>query len=64
VQSNAFGFNVSGISNQVVVIEACANLTVAQWVPLQTNILGNAALHFSDPAWTNYPGRFYRARTP
>jgi uncharacterized repeat protein (TIGR03803 family) len=64
VQSNAFGFNVSGISNQVVVIEACSNLTGVQWVPLQTNVLGNAAIHFSDPHWTNYPGRFYRARTP
>lgn len=64
VQSNAFGFNVSGISNQVVVIEAGSNLTISQWMPLQTNTLGNDPLHFSDPDWSNYPGRFYRARTP
>jgi uncharacterized repeat protein (TIGR03803 family) len=63
VRSNCFGFNVTGISNQVVIIEACTDLATSQWVPLQTNTLGSEPFFFSDPAWTNYPGRYYRAIT-
>jgi hypothetical protein len=64
VQSNFFGFNLTGISNQVVVIEASTNLAASSWVALQTNILGTNAFYFSDSQWTNYPGRFYRLRSP
>jgi len=63
VRTNHFGFNLSGFSNQVVVIEACTNLVTAQWLPLQTNTFGTNMLYFSDPKWTNYQGRFYRVRT-
>ena len=61
VQSNCFGFHVDGVFEQMVVIEASTNITASQWMPLQTNSLG--PLYFCDPAWTNYPRRFYRART-
>ena len=63
VRTNCFGFNVAGISNLVVVMEACTNLAKTNWVPLRTNTLGAAPVYFSDPKWTNYPGRFYRVRT-
>jgi uncharacterized repeat protein (TIGR03803 family) len=63
VKSNIFGFTVTGNSNQTVVVEACANLTTIEWSPLQTNTFGAGAFYFSDPDWTNFPGRFYRART-
>jgi uncharacterized repeat protein (TIGR03803 family) len=63
VRSNAFGFNVAGVSNQIVIIEASSNLTGSAWLPLQTNMLDGSADCFLDPAWTNFPTRFYRVRT-
>ena len=54
-----FGFNVIGPSGSNVVIQASTDLQT--WIPLQTNLLGSGPLYFSDPQWTNYPERFYRA---
>jgi hypothetical protein len=34
------------------------------WIPLQTNTLTDGVFYFSDPAWTNYPARFYHLRQP
>jgi uncharacterized repeat protein (TIGR03803 family) len=62
VRTNCFGFNVTGISNLVVVMEACTNLTKTNWVSLRTNTLGIGPVYFSDSKWTNYHGRFYRVR--
>src|SRR5882724_3695700 len=28
-----------------------------------SNVLNNGATYFSDPQWTNFPGRFYRFRS-
>ena len=64
VRTNQFGFNITGNSNLVVVVEAASNLANSTWCPVQTNTLTGAALYFSDPQWTNYPGRFYRLRWP
>ena len=64
LHSNIFGFNVSGSSNQVVVIESSTNLTASQWVQLQTNILTTNTIYFSDPDWTNFSGRYYRVHSP
>lgn len=64
VRSNSFGFNVTGNSNQTIVIEACTNLATFDWVALQTNILGAGPLHFNDSDWTNHSGRYYRVRSP
>jgi uncharacterized repeat protein (TIGR03803 family) len=62
VQSNVFGFNLVGISNQTAIVEASTNLTEPDWQPLQTNTLDGAPIYFYDPAWNLYPGRFYRLR--
>jgi len=67
--TNQFGFNIIGSSNLVIVVEAATNLVHPVWSPLSTNTLNtfistNAFSHFSDPQWTNYPGRFYRIRSP
>lgn len=59
VHSNAYGFNVIGNSNIVVVVEACTNLASPAWTALQTLTLTNGFCYFSDPQWTNYPSRFY-----
>ena len=64
IQANQFGFNITWASNQVVVVEACSNLANPIWVPLQTNTLTGDTFYFSDPAWTNYPARLYRLRSP
>jgi hypothetical protein len=62
VQTNQFGFNLNWASDQTVVVEASTNLL--NWQPVQTNTLTTGSAWFSDPQWTNYPGRFYRLRSP
>ena len=69
VQTNQFGFNITGSSNLVVVVEACTNFDGAGWTPISTNQLNtfvgtNGTSYFADPQWTNYPARFYRFRSP
>jgi hypothetical protein len=69
VRTNRFGFNVTGSSNLVIVVEACTNLSNPVWSPIGTNTLNtfigtNGTSYFSDTDWTNYPGRFYRLRSP
>ena len=59
VQTNRFGFNITGASGATVVVEASTNLT-GGWGPVWTNTLGSSGAYFSDPEWTNYRGRFYR----
>jgi uncharacterized delta-60 repeat protein len=60
VVSNHFGFDVTGDSNSVIIVEASTNLV--NWTALATNTLVGVPLHFSDPGWTNFQKRFYRAR--
>ena len=64
VQTNQFGFNITWASGMVVVVEACTNFSNPVWQPVQTNTLTGGSSYFSDPQWTNYPGRFYRLRSP
>jgi hypothetical protein len=59
VQSNQFGFNITGSTDFTVFVEACTNLACPVWIPLQTLSLTNGSAYFSDPDWTNYPSRFY-----
>lgn len=64
VQMNQFGFNITGSSNLVVVVEACTNLANPVWLPVSTSTLIGGTNYFSDPQWTNYPSRFYRISSP
>ena len=50
----------SGVN--ALVVQGSTNLV--NWVPLQTNVLGTPPWYFSDPQWTNFPGRFYRVLAP
>jgi hypothetical protein len=63
VRSNQFGFNISGTADIPVVVEAATSLAEPVWSPLLTMTLTNGLVYFSDPQWTNYPGRFYRLRS-
>ncbi len=64
VRTNQFGFNITGTSGLVVVVEACTNLANPVWSPVGTNMLTGGSSYFSDCQWTNYPVRFYRLRSP
>lgn len=64
VRTNCFGFNITGASNLIVVVEATTNLSNPGWQPVQTNTLTTGSAYFSDSEWTNYPSRFYRLRSP
>ena len=66
VLTNTFGFAISApFSMSIVVqVQACTNLASGAWSALQSCTLTNGSSQFSDPAWTNYPGRFYRISYP
>ena len=64
VSSNKFGFNITGITNGIIVVETCTNLANSSWYPVQTNTLTSGTVYFNDSQWTNYPRRFYRLRSP
>lgn len=64
IQSNQFGFNVTGTANIPVVVESCTTLTGSVWTPLQTLTLTNGSYYFSEPSQTNLSGRYYRIRSP
>jgi hypothetical protein len=59
-----FGFDITGPSNTVIVVEACTNLSHPVWLPVSTNALNGSASSFSDSQSANYPARFYRFRSP
>jgi hypothetical protein len=60
--TNQFGFNSFWVPGNSVVIEACENLSNPVWTAVATNNAANGTSTFTDPAWTNYPSRFYRLR--
>jgi len=62
VRTNRFGFNITGNSSLVVVVEVSTNL--ATWSPVSTNALTTGTAYFNDPQGTNYPRRYYRLRSP
>jgi hypothetical protein len=64
VRTNWFGFNITGTPNIPIGVVASTNLSGAAWTLLLSGTLTNGSIYFSDPAWTNYPARFYRIRSP
>ncbi len=60
LKPGGFGFTLTGLVNQLVVVEASTNLV--NWQPIWTNTLSGPAVDFVAPQWTNHPRRFYRAR--
>jgi hypothetical protein len=63
VRTNRFGFDITGTTKIPIVVEACTNLA-GTWAPLQSMSLTNGSFYFRDSQWTNFPGRFYRIRSP
>jgi hypothetical protein len=60
----AFGFTIAGSTNTPLVIEASTNLAGGVWTVIGNVVLTNGTCYFLDPQSTNYPGRYYRLRTP
>ncbi len=58
--TNQFGFNVSGAAGQTIVVDGSTDLV--NWTPLCTNTVCSNLFYFCDPAWTNFPWCFFRAR--
>jgi serpin B len=61
-RNHQFGFNVVS-TNATLVVEACTNIAVGAWTPIQTLAVTNGSAHFSEPIQANSPRRFYRVRT-
>jgi len=60
-----FGFNLTGPTNAVIVVEACTNLSHPVWLPVATNTFsGSGTSTFSDLQSGAHPTRFYRERSP
>jgi uncharacterized repeat protein (TIGR03803 family) len=64
IQSGAFGFDYTGISNQTAIIERNTNLWKSGWLAVQTNLLIGAPSYFSDTNFDQTPSAFYRIRSP
>jgi sugar lactone lactonase YvrE len=60
--TNQFGFNLNGAFGQTIVVDGSTNLL--NWTPLFTNTANGTPFYFFDPAWTDFPWRYYRARLP
>ena len=60
VKPGGFGFTLTSLTNQTIVVEASTNLV--NWQPIWTNALPGASADFVDPEWLQHPSRFYRAR--
>jgi hypothetical protein len=63
---SAKSFSCAGVnwaSGVTVVMGAATDLAGGAWTALATDTLAGGSFYFSDPAWTNYPSRFYRVRS-
>lgn len=58
IQTNQFGFNITGPANIAITVQASTNFST--WTNVQSLSITNGSVYFADPAWSNYPNRFYR----
>lgn len=59
-----FGFDLTGSDGQSFVLEVATDLVQPLWKSLSTNTVVNGKAFLTDPAWENFPTRFYRVRVP
>lgn len=64
LRGNQFGFDITGTTGLVIIVEACDSLTNPQWTSISTNTLADVPTSFNDPAWKNHRSRIYRFRSP
>ena len=61
VKPGGFGFTLTRLTNQTIVVEASANLV--DWQPIWTNSVPGDSADFIDLEWLQHSNRFYRARS-
>jgi len=60
-----FGFGITGPRDAGIIVEACADLSSPNWLPVSTNVLdASGTSSFSDPQSSSQSVRFYRFRSP
>lgn len=64
VESDQFGFTITGQNDSVIVVEASQGVTTPVWSPVSTNTLRRGSSYFRDPRWLKDPARLYRLRSP
>jgi hypothetical protein len=65
IAAGRFGFEITGPADAVIVVEANANLSTSEWLPVSTNALSVAGTtSFADSESGGYAKRFYRFRSP
>lgn len=64
VRTNKFGFTINGTANIPITVTASTNFASGVWTNIQSCTLTNGSIYFSDPAWTNFPRRFYSVAFP
>jgi hypothetical protein len=61
--NGVFAFGLIGQPGTIYLMEATTNLGQTNWLIIATNIMdSNGVWQFTDPASTNLPNRYYRAR--
>jgi hypothetical protein len=61
VKPGGFGFTLTFLTNQTIVVEASTNLV--NWQSIWTNFPPGTSTNFVDSEWLQQPRRFYRARS-
>lgn len=56
-----FQVNIEGLPGQQFVLQASTDLSVSNWVSLDTNVLTGSQTNYTDPEATNCTARYYRA---
>jgi hypothetical protein len=64
MQTNGFGFDITGTAGIPLVVEGSTNLNGGYWTALQSCSLTNGSVYFLDSQATNCPTRYYRFRSP
>ena len=62
VDSAGVHFSILGPAGRTVSVQACTEVATGEWQDMGTYSLDESGTYaFTDPAWADYPSRFYRA---
>ncbi|HEY3854722.1 MAG TPA: leucine-rich repeat domain-containing protein [Verrucomicrobiae bacterium] len=64
IQSNQFGFNITGSPQIPFIVERSTSLESQNWIPVATNNLASGQFFFSDQSPPTNASAFYRITTP
>jgi uncharacterized delta-60 repeat protein len=61
-RTNLFGFDVSALIGQTLIVESSTDLM--KWTPIYTNAVTSSPFYYYDPKLMNMANRFYRVNLP